>query len=139
MDSHKAQEFIGVDLGSVRVGLARGNSAARIAEPVKTVPAQQAISEILEMAKQNKSSGIVVGLPRSLDGSETHQTKSVRSWASNLRDKTNLQIFWQDEALSSINAETDKDLSNKVGVDALAAAVILQDFLDSPEDDRVTV
>lgn len=130
------QEFLGVDVGGARIGIARGSSLARIAEPLKTVPAAKAEAEIVKLAEEYKSVGIVIGLPRGLDGSETPQTKTVRDWAASIKQKINLPFYWQDEALTSQTAE-NRSLATKAGLDAEAAAVILQDFLDSPESDRV--
>lgn len=136
MDSPKVQEFLGVDVGSVRVGLARGNSAARLAEPLKTVPADKALDELKKLASENSAAGIVVGLPRGLDGSETAQTDFVRNWVNTVKPTIGLPFYWQDEALTSRQAEESKDSS--AGTDAAAAAIILQDFLDGRENDRVT-
>lgn len=116
-----------MDIGSARVGIARGASIAKIAEPLKTVPTDKAVEEIGLLAKQNFASGIVAGLPRSLDGNDTDQTKLVRQWVAEAKQKLNLPFYWQDEALTS--QETDDD--------AHAAAMILQDFLNATESDRV--
>jgi putative holliday junction resolvase len=131
------QEFLGVDVGSARVGIARGSSAARIAQPLKTVPASQAVAEIKELAEQHNVKGIVVGLPRGLDGSETAQTKDVRDWAAEARQTIGLPFYWQDEALTSYAASRHK--ASPAGLDSAAAAIILQDFLDTSESDRVAV
>lgn len=124
-----------MDVGDKRVGIARGSSAARIAEPLKTVEAQEAVSLIASLAQQNKVDGIVVGLPRSLDGSETDQTKKVRDWAKAAQAQISLPFYWQDEALTSVIAQTNND--TKAGSDAVAASVILQDFLDTPSEQRL--
>lgn len=136
MDSPKAQEFLGVDVGSVRIGIARGNSAARLAEPLKTVPAEKAVDELKELASENSAAGIVVGLPRGLDGGETAQTDFVRDWVNTAKPAIGLPFYWQDEALTSRQAEESKDFP--AGNDAAAASIILQDFLDGRENDRVT-
>ena len=128
---HSNEEFIGVDYGSVRVGLARGSSAARLAEPLRTVPEAAALAEIASSAKDCRAAGIVVGLPRNLEGQDTQQTKSVRDWVKAAKDKIDLPFYWQDEALTSAAAAKADD------VDAAAAAGILQDFLDTPEEERV--
>jgi putative Holliday junction resolvase len=121
------QEFLAVDVGSARVGIARGASIAKLAEPLKTVPAGQAVEEIGELAKQSSASAIVAGLPRSLDGNDTDQTKLVRQWVADAKQKLNLPFYWQDEALTSQGTDDD----------AQAAAMILQDFLNTPETDRL--
>jgi putative Holliday junction resolvase len=125
------EEFLAVDVGEKRIGIARGASAARLAEPLKTVDSQTAIAEIRRLAKEYSADGIVVGLPRSLEGGETTQTKSVRDWAGQAKKQIELPFYWQDEALTSLTAE------KAGGDDSHAAAIILQDFLDSPPDQRV--
>jgi putative holliday junction resolvase len=139
VDSHKHQEFLGVDVGAARVGIARGSSAARIAQPLKTVPAGQAIAELKNLAAAGPAAGIVVGLPRSLDGAETAQTELVRQWAESAKQDLNLPFYWQDEALTSHAAASQNPKTAGQGIDAEAAAIILQDFLDSDENDRVAV
>ena len=129
MDSPKVLEYLGVDVGAARVGIARGNSAARLAQPIKVVAADQAMQVLFELAQTQSASGIVIGLPRSLDGQETAQTKDVRQWADELKKQISLPLYWQDEALTSQKADTDDK----------AAALILQDFLDSAESDRVAI
>ncbi|HVS78789.1 MAG TPA: Holliday junction resolvase RuvX [Candidatus Saccharimonadales bacterium] len=130
MDS-KNEEFLGVDVGGARVGIARGSSAAKIAEPLETVPAGEAPARLGELARGNKAAGIVVGLPRSLDGRETVQTRTVRAWVKAAQAKIGLDFYWQDEALTTVSAGGGAD------VDAKAAAIILQDFLDTPKEERV--
>jgi putative holliday junction resolvase len=127
------QEFIAVDVGSQRVGIARGSSLARIAEPLKTVSAKEAIAEL--KALETKIDGIVVGLPRGLDGQETDQTKMVRQWVEQAKAQLDKPFYWQDEALTSVEAANRGALTGEV--DAVAASVILQDFLDTPPAQRV--
>ena len=130
---------MGVDVGSVRIGLARGNTAARLSEPVKTVSAAQALDELKKLAAQNMAAGIVVGLPRSLDGSETAQTEAVRKWALAAKHELKLPFYWQDEALTSSTASNRNPKIAGPDIDAEAAAIVLQDFLDSSESDRVAI
>lgn len=113
-------------MGSQRVGIARGSSAARIAQPLTIVPANQALDELFKLAQQ--TDGLVVGLPRGLEGQETAQTKNVRQWVKRAKAKINKPFYWQDEALTSVNNDGD---------DAVAASIILQNFLDTPSEDRV--
>lgn len=130
------QEFIGVDVGAARVGIARGASLAKIAQPLKSVAANDALAEIESLSIQNQVAGIVVGLPRGLDGNETPQTKAVRGWVQTAKSQIKLPFYWQDEALTSQKAESLK-LKASPGSDAEAAAIILQDFLDTLTVNRV--
>ncbi|HEU5004480.1 MAG TPA: Holliday junction resolvase RuvX [Candidatus Saccharimonadales bacterium] len=133
----EANEYIGVDVGKARTGLARGSRLARLAETLKTVPTEQAIAEIEKLANKNLA-GVVVGLPRNLKGEDTEQTKWVRDWVDSAKQKINATFYWQDEALTSKLAEAKILAGGTVNnVDSLAAQIILQDFFDSPESLRV--
>lgn len=134
MSHNPTEEFIGVDLGASRVGLARGSSAAQLAEPLKTVPASEAIEAIAALAKETNAQGVIVGFPRNMSGQETGQTQSVKQWVNQAKTHINLPFYWQDESLTSKVAEAK---AHPAGADAVAASVILQDFLDSPKDERV--
>ncbi|HET6863652.1 MAG TPA: Holliday junction resolvase RuvX [Candidatus Saccharimonadales bacterium] len=122
-----------MDYGLARVGLARGSSIARLAEPLTTVPAAEALAEIKQLVSGSDAVGVVVGLPRNLKGEDTEQTKKVRQWVAAAKEKITMPFYWQDEALTSAAAAANK----AVDIDAAAAARILQDFLDTPEDERV--
>ena len=98
---------------------------------------QLVANEIARLAAEEDGVGaIVVGLPRRLDGTPTEMTPRVEQFARSLREKTALPVTLQDERLSSREAEsrlalTDKDWrSRKARLDAAAAAIILQDYLD---------
>lgn len=131
------EEFLGLDIGQKRIGVARGSTAARIAEPVTTIPADDAMNELKKIIKKHKSGGVVAGLPRSLDGNETEQTAWVRAWVDSARKKIELPFYWQDEALTS--QKILEQGGEGKDVDALAAALILQDFLDASAAERVHV
>lgn len=133
MSHSQPKEYIGVDVGTHRVGIARGSSVARIAQPLKVVAADKALGELADLAAQ--ADGIVVGLPRGLDGQETAQTGSVMQWVKQAKLTINKPFYWQDEALTSVTAQSKGGLTAEV--DAVAASVILQDFLNSKEEDRV--
>lgn len=134
MRHNDPEEFLAVDMGAARVGIARGSSTARLAQSLKTVPAENIIIELQGLITQNRVSGVVVGLPRNLEGKETAQTKMVRDWVKHAKTIIKLPFYWQDEALTSQIAESEGSIQE---TDAVAAAIILQDFLDSAENDRV--
>lgn len=84
---------------------------------------------------QNNVGTIIVGLPRGLQGQETAQTAKVQAFGVELSQRTSLPIVWQDEALTSVNAETTLQQTNKnytkADIDALAACYILSDYLEN--------
>lgn len=132
----EAREFIGLDVGKARTGIARGSNLAKLAEPLKSVPTEQVLAELADSFEN--LAGVVVGLPRSLSGEETEQTAWVRSWVDKAKKQIKTTFYWQDEALTSKLAEAEDINKGKIqDIDAVAAAIILQDFLDSPESLRV--
>jgi putative Holliday junction resolvase len=137
VDSPKVEEFLGVDVGGARVGIARGNSVARLAEPLKTVAAERAIDELMRLSSEHSVIAVVVGRPLNLEGSETAQTDTIKHWVEAARAEIVLPFYWQDESLTSRKAETTAP--HPAGSDAVAAAIFLQDFLDAPESDRVAI
>jgi putative holliday junction resolvase len=134
------EEFIGLDVGEKRTGLARGSTAARLAEPLQTVKTADVVKAISGRHRQQEISGVVVGLPRNSAGEDTAQTSWIRDWVVKAKNDLDLPFYWQDEALTTKLA-TSRELAKKVGSkadkDAVAAALILQDFLDTPEAERV--
>jgi putative Holliday junction resolvase len=137
--------FVGLDVGEKRIGIAVSDVTGTLARPVGVlrpsgleIDALDVVSnEIARLAgEEDGVGGIVVGLPRRLDGSPTAMTPRVAQFARQLESKTSLPVALQDERLSSREAESrlalrDKDWrSRKARLDAAAAAVILQDYLD---------
>ena len=136
---------LGVDYGQRRIGLAISDETALLARPWQSVPARSTPAEsaaaIAERVAGDAEIGpigaIVVGLPRRLNGTDTDQTEPARACARALGELTGLPIHLQDERLSSHEAdlrlaERERDWRRrKAQLDAAAAAVILQDYLDS--------
>lgn len=124
-------KYLGIDYGSARVGLATANSDAKLASPLKTVTPDKVAAEIAELLPDV----IVVGLPRSLDGRETPQTLAVRRYTDDVLDGLSGELVFQDEAgTSSVAEDRLKESGRKYAredIDAEAAAIILQDYLDS--------
>ena len=137
--------IVGLDIGERRIGVAVSDATGTLARPLAVLrPAgldvdalQLVANEIVRLAAEEDGVGaIVVGLPRRLDGTPTEMTPRVEQFARSLREKTSLPVTLQDERLSSREAESrlalrDKDWrSRKARLDAAAAAIILQDYLD---------
>lgn len=129
----EAKEIIGLDLGLKRTGIARASTSARLPEPIATVPTEKTLDTLRQLTAGKDVEAIVVGLPRSLSGNDTDQTEWVRKWVKSAKNDLETAFFWQDEALTSHIAQERK--SNDI--DAEAAAIILQDFLDTPAEQRV--
>ena len=135
----KPLELLSLDLGQARTGIARASSAAGLAEPLMTVPTKDIFTKLDELISKNKVGAVVVGLPRNLEGHDTEQTIWVRDWVAAAKSKLDVPLFWQDEALTTKIVET-KPRSGKYtnpDADSKAAAIILQDFLNTPDSDRL--
>ena len=139
--------FLGVDYGRRRLGLAWSDASAMLARPWRTIeagrsPAEsaraiaRAVDAFLVEAGEEAIAGIVLGLPRRLSGEETAQTAAVRQLAV-LLEVPGVPVHLQDERLTSREAEERLAVrepdwrARKKQLDAAAAAIILQDFLDS--------
>jgi putative Holliday junction resolvase len=139
VDSNKyKKEYLSLDVGLKRTGIARGSESARLAEPLFSVATTEILETLKDLIEEYNVSAVVVGLPRNLHGNSTQQTNWVREWVDQIKKKISLPFYWQDEVLSSKIAAAKKLSYNKVhDIDSLAAAVILQDFLDAPEANRM--
>lgn len=136
--------FVGLDVGQRRLGIAVSDGTATLARPLAVVavtPATLTATVLREIgrlaAEEDGVAGVVVGLPRRLDGTPTDMTPVVERLVETLRARLDAPVAVQDERLSSREAESrlavrDRDWrSRKARLDAAAAAVVLQDFLDA--------
>jgi putative Holliday junction resolvase len=135
--------ILGVDVGRRRVGLAISDATATLARPLRTLTVSPATivdslrTEIVGLAAEEDGLDvIVVGLPRRLDGSVSEETQAVESVITQLRRHISIPIVTEDERLTSREAESllavrERDWrKRKAQIDAAAAAIILQDYLD---------
>lgn len=145
---------LGIDYGKRRIGLALSDATGLLARPWKTIaavgdPARIAAALAAEisalMAEEDGLAAIAMGYPRRLNGQPTDATAVVETIAALLQSQVAVPIVFQDERLSSREAESllarhEKDWrKRKLLVDAAAAAVILQDYLDErPREARDT-
>ncbi len=132
-------------MGERRIGIAVSDATGTLARPVGVVRTagldkdalDRAAAEIGRLAGEDDGlAALVVGLPRRLDGSPNEMTSRVEAFAQTLGRRTSLPIVLQDERLTSLEAESrlavrEKDWrARKQRLDAAAAAIILQDYLD---------
>ena len=128
--------IIGLDVGTKRIGVAKADTSVRIAIPNGYVLVNgQEIPEILRIARLNDTNFFAVGLPRSNDGNETAQSAYARKFADTLAaSMPGARIYFQDESLTSVVAEERlkkrKKNFEKGEIDAEAASIILQDFIE---------
>lgn len=132
-------EVIGLDVGKKRTGLARINLIAKVPEPLETIETAEALNLLPDIIKQHNSQAVVVGLPRGMQAQETDQTRWVRDWTKGLMGLVDLPFYWQDEAATSIEAEslakTIPGMPN-TSIDSLSACILLQDFQMTAENLR---
>lgn len=136
-------KIIGLDIGEKRIGVAQVDSTTRIAVPVGYIMVDG--SEWQEIARIARTQGtlfFVLGLPRSNEGNETAQSLYVRNFAKALLEKIpGAKIRLQDESLTSVVAEerlkSRKKRYEKGDIDAEAAAIILEDFVENFREPEV--
>ncbi len=129
------RELISLDLGQAKTGLARASTIALLAEPLGSVETHQLAKKLKELMDESDIEAVVVGLPRNLEGDDTAQTRWVREFVAKLKTEVKATFYWQDEALTT--QVSMKTANGKHDDHALAAQVILQDWIDTPTDERV--
>ncbi len=128
------KNYLGIDWGEKRIGLALADSDNNIATPFKTI---ENISKLLEIIKEEEINELVVGLPKKMSGEQADNIKFmkfVEILKKRLVDKK-VKINFIDERLSSVQADslTFKGIK-QLGRDSLSAMIILQSFLDRNYD-----
>lgn len=141
---------LGIDVGRRRIGVAISDATRTLARPLKTIDVaserdgvERIAAEARRLAAEDDGlSTIVVGLPVRLDGSPNEQTARVTAFIAELSKSIEVAVVAVDERLSSVDAESrlavhTKDWrERKKKLDAAAAAVILQDYLDGADNEH---
>ncbi|MEZ5293024.1 MAG: Holliday junction resolvase RuvX [Vicinamibacterales bacterium] len=137
---------LGIDYGARRIGLALSDASGTLASPLTVLERPRSERETVRLvsetigrlsAEDDGLAAVVVGWPRRLDGSPNDQTPIVEAFARALGAVTSVPVVLQDERLTSHEAETrlavrERDWrARKRKLDAAAAAVVLQDYLDA--------
>ncbi|MBT3398493.1 MAG: Holliday junction resolvase RuvX [Rhodospirillaceae bacterium] len=132
--------LLGFDLGSKTIGLAVSDSMLMVSSPLETLRRTKFTADaekLLTLIVEKDVGGIVLGLPRNMDGSEGPRAQSTRAFANNMAGKTDLPITFWDERLTTAEAERvlidQADMNRKRRgevIDKMAASIILQNFLD---------
>ena len=130
---------MGLDFGTKTIGVAVSDRMRSIASGIETVRRKkftQDANRLVELAQGREIGGIVLGLPRNMDGSEGPRAQSTRAFARNLSRVLDLPMVFWDERLSTVAAEralleADTSRARRAEVvDQVAAAYILQGALD---------
>ena len=131
--------LIGLDLGERTIGVAASDGLRSVASPLVTIRRKKFGADaeaLLALAAERRIGGIVLGLPRNMDGTEGPRCQSTRAFARNLSRLTDLPIGFWDERLSTVAAERallEADTSRRRRaevIDNVAASYILQGALD---------
>lgn len=137
-----SQTLLGFDYGTKRIGVAVGQDISRSVTPLTTLPSQNdkpdwdAISKLITEWQPDR---LVVGLPLHLDGSGQPLTQKAQRFGNQLKGRYNLPVEMVDERLTSHEAEAELAARGgkvaKADIDALAAALILQSWLDQQSNE----
>ncbi len=132
--------LIGLDVGEARIGVAVSDPSGSLAS-ARTVlarrPEQAALQAIARLVEDEEAEAIIVGLPRSLSGELHGQAALVQAFAEALRAQVSVPVHFWDERLSTVAAEREMRASGarrekrRAMIDAVAAAIILQSYLDA--------
>ena len=135
------KKYISLDIGDVRIVVARSDIMGLVATPLEVIDRRKvkSVKRIAEILNENNTKSLVVGIPKSLDGTEKRQAEKVREYIEKLKKNIEgLEIFEVDERLTTVSADRMLTDGGKKGaiekrkvVDKIAAAIILQTFLDS--------
>jgi putative Holliday junction resolvase len=125
--------LLSVDVGTVRIGVATADSMVPIAVPMPTLIVDgHEVEELAKVIADKDIETIVVGYPRNQSGDATEQTKIAEAFADKLKEYGT--VVFQDESLTSVMAEQRLKATGKPyekgDIDAMAAAIILQDYLE---------
>jgi putative Holliday junction resolvase len=136
-----AGRILGVDWGEVRIGLALSDESQTLATPLDTLVRRAGkrfpVARLLDLISLHSPVGVVVGLPLSPEGTEEESAIAARAMADTIARHTSLPLEFWDERMSTARAlaavweQGGSTRGRKKDVDALAAAVLLQHFLDA--------
>ena len=136
--------IMSVDLGHVRTGLAISDKNGFLASSLCVIEERsdtRLVEKIVQNARENHAERIVVGLPKNMDGSEGESARRARELAAQITEQSGIPTVMQDERGTTLTAHAYLSAGDVYGkrrkqkVDAVAASIILQDYLDSRKDD----
>lgn len=142
--------ILALDYGERRIGVALSDPTRTIAAPLTTLKRRQGKRppwpEIARLVQEHEVGELLVGLPLDLAGNEGPWAAEVRAFGAELARRTGLPVHWEDERLSTVEAERairsmglkKKQREEKERIDAAAAALILRGFLDRGGTDTET-
>jgi len=126
-----ANNVLGLDIGQKRIGIARANTVAKIPEALCTLQNDDYFTDKLtNLITEYEIDELIVGLPRNMSGQETQQSEYIRRFVDEVITPIGKPILFVDETLSTVVAQARlNDAKNSKGIDAMAATIILEDYL----------
>lgn len=131
---------LGVDFGSKRIGLAIGQTMTQTARPLQVLNNDKsALDALMSIIQEWRVTQLVMGLPLNMEGEEQEITRQTRNFANKLHHLSQLPVTFVDERLTSYEAERQfqqmranqqAKAKGKQQIDAMAAQIILQSWLD---------
>jgi putative Holliday junction resolvase len=138
------RRILGIDLGQVRIGVAVSDELGMLAHPVETIPAgKDAMRRIAELVREKNAERVVIGLPRHMNGSEGEGAEDAVAFSKKLRTLVSCEVVMWDERLTTTAANRAlrdsgrKARNSRQIVDQVAAQLILQGYLDSPQAQQI--
>lgn len=127
------KNYLAIDAGEKRVGLAIANTIAKLPSPLAILPNDADIyHKISEIVKEEKIENIIIGLPRNMSGEETAQSRFSRQFAGEIEKATGLKINFADESLSTKRVAESTYRKDPSGyLDSIAACFILEEYLEA--------
>lgn len=128
-----------IDYGDVRTGIAFSDIMGMLASPFTVINESyqpKLIDKLVDIINEQKPQKIIIGLPRNMDGSYGYRCDECKSLGEALSSKTDLEIVYEDERLTTVMAHNALSSNNVRGkkrkdvVDAVSAVMILQSYLD---------
>lgn len=133
-------KYLGIDYGTKRIGLAMSDELGMLATPHKTIDTKDAVVYIVSLCELNHVDAIIIGKSLDSSGLQNEVQFSINDFASKIKDNIKIPVYFQDESFSSHVAHgtqgkevfnsTKKKINKTDNLDARAAAVILQRYLD---------
>lgn len=138
------KKYIALDIGDVRIGVAKSDALGIVASPLEVINRKKtkSVKRIIEICEEQNTFKVVVGIPKSLDGTEKRQAEKVREYIAKLKKNcAKFEFFEVDERYTTVTADrllTEMNvygaLNKRAVVDKMAAAIILQNYLDINKD-----
>ena len=137
---------LGLDIGDKRIGVALSDPDGLLASPFTIINRREEMADIkaiTDIISQHQVEQIIVGLPRSMDGSIGKQAEKVKDFTQKLCRHTDVPVEFRDERLTTVLAKRlmqavkTKKTKEKAQDDAIAAALILQGYLDETHEPRL--